>query len=71
MKKNPKTPSLSINTLSDRKLACAALALCLMGGTALTAQASGNRGGVKLLTLSRLQPPAVSQVQYLTKTATL
>lgn len=45
MKKNPKTPSLSINTLSDRKLACAALALCLMGGTALTAQASGNRGG--------------------------
>lgn len=70
MKKNPKTPSLSINTLSDRKLACAALALCLMGGTALTAQASGNRG-VKLLTLSRLQPPAVSQVQYLTKTATL
>lgn len=45
MKKNPKTPSLSLNVINDRKLACAALALCLMGGTAMTAQASGNRGG--------------------------
>lgn len=45
MKKNPKTPSLGLNAFNDRKLACAAVALCLMGGTTLTAQASGNRGG--------------------------
>lgn len=45
MKKNPKAPSLGFNALNDRKLACAVLALCLMGGTAMTAQAADSRGG--------------------------
>ncbi|MDE6061965.1 MAG: TonB-dependent receptor plug domain-containing protein, partial [Duncaniella sp.] len=45
MKKNPKAPSLGLNTHNDRKLACTVLALCLMGGTAMTAQATDSRGG--------------------------
>ncbi|MCM1077538.1 MAG: TonB-dependent receptor [Bacteroides sp.] len=45
MKKNSKAPSLGLNLLNDRKLACAALTLCLMGGTAMTAQAADSRGG--------------------------
>lgn len=45
MKKNPKAPSLGLNAHNDRKLACTVLALCLMGGTAMTAQATDSRGG--------------------------
>lgn len=40
MKKTTKTPSLGTSVLNDRKLACAVLALSLMGGSAMTAQAS-------------------------------
>ena len=45
MKKYPKTPSSGFNGLVDRKMACAVLALCLMGGASLTAQAADSRGG--------------------------
>lgn len=45
MKTYPKTPSSGFNSLVDRKLACAVLALCLMGGASLTAQAADSRGG--------------------------
>ena len=45
MKRNSKAPVSGFNTVTDRKLACTALALCLMGGAAQTVQASDSRGG--------------------------
>ncbi len=45
MKRNSKAPVSGFNPVTDRKLACTALALCLMGGAAQTVQASDSRGG--------------------------
>lgn len=53
MKRNSKAPVSGFNPVTDRKLACTALALCLMGGAAQTVQASDSRGS---------QPVASQQV---------
>lgn len=54
MKKNPKTPSSGLSGLGDRKLACAVLALSLLSGAAVSANATENMGG---------QPADAQQVQ--------
>ena len=45
MKKKSKTSESGFNTMTDKKFACATLALCLMGGATQAVQASSSMGG--------------------------